>query len=128
MLHCLTTFCQPLIIRLAGLPYVQRAIADRADLSAFKGRPTPRILCGVFLIIISFPLGWPAVAGMGALSLYFGSPWIAAIGGPLVYGLSHLVFLAGMYLSGAEYTAVFCRWLARVTMERLLARQRVDKR
>ena len=128
MIRLLAAFCQPFVLRLARLPYVQRAMAERADLSAFKVRPTPRILCGVFLIVISFPLGWPAVAGMGALSLYFGTPWIAAIGGPLVYGLSHLVFLAGMYLSGVEYTALFCRWLARVTMERLLAWQRVERR
>ena len=120
MLHCLATFCHPLVIRLARLPYVQRAIAERADLSAFRAKPTPRILCGVFLIVISFPLGWPAVAGLGALALYLGNPWIAAVGGPLVYGLSHLVFLAGMYLSGAEYTAIFCRWLVRVVMERVL--------
>ena len=38
----------------------------------------------------------------------------------MVYGLSHLVFLAGMYLSGAEYTAIFLRWLTRVSVERLL--------
>ena len=110
-----------LILRLAALPYVQKAIAERADLSAFRARPTPRILAGVLRIVFSFPLGWPAVGGLGLLALHLGNPWIAAIGGPLVYGLSHLVFLAGMYLSGGEYTLIFCRWLVRVVMLRLLA-------
>lgn len=109
-----------LILRLAALPYVQKAIAERADLSAFRAWPTPRILAGVLLIASSFPLGWPAVGGLGLLALHLGNPWIAAIGGPLVYGLSHLVFLAGMYLSGGEYTLIFCRWLVRVVMLRLL--------
>lgn len=71
------------------------------------------------LILLSFPLGWPAVAGLCALAFYLGLPWLAALG-PVVYGLSHLVFLAGMYLSGAEYTAIFLRWLTRVSVERLL--------
>lgn len=114
------------ILRLAALPYVQKAIAEQADLSAFKARPTPRILAGIFLIAFSFLLGWPAVGALGILALHTGNPWIAALGGPLVYGLSHLVFLAGMYLSGAEYTLIFCRWLVRVVMVRLLARQGLD--
>lgn len=115
-----------LILRLAARPYVQKAIAEGADLSAFKARPTPRILTGVFLIAFSFLLGWPAVAALGVLALHTGNPWIAALGGPLVYGLSHLVFLAGMYLSGAEYTLIFCRWLVRVIMVRLLAGQGLE--
>ena len=110
--HCL-------VARLAARPYVQRAIAEQADLSAFRKRPTLRILGGVLLILLSFPLGWPAVAGLCALAFYLGLPWLAALG-PVVYGLSHLVFLAGMYLFGVEYTFIFLRWLTRVSVERLL--------
>ena len=113
------------IRRLAALPYVRAAIAERADLSAFKKRPTLRILTGVFLITISFPMGWPAVAGATALAVAWGMPWIAALG-PVIYGLSHLVFLAGMYLSGAEYTAIFLRWLTRKGVEQLLKWQGLD--
>jgi hypothetical protein len=43
------------------------------------------------------------------------------VGGPLTYGLSHLVFLLGMYLCGAVYSLIFLRWLTRVSMEKLLA-------
>jgi hypothetical protein len=32
--------------------------------------------------------------------------------------------MAGMYLSGAEYSMLFFRWLTRVTMEALLDRRR----
>ena len=31
------------------------------------------------------------------------------VGGPLTYGLSHLVFLLGMYLCGAVYSLIFLR-------------------
>ena len=112
-----------ILLRLAALPYVQKAIADRADLSAFKARPTLRILSGAFLIGSSFVVCWPLISVLGFLALHLGNPWIIAVGGPLAYGFSHLVFLAGMYLCGAEYTLIFCRWLVRVVMERLMAWQ-----
>ena len=108
------------IISLANTAYVQAAIRDKADLSAFRAKPTVRILSGVALIILSFLLGWPAVALMGFLSLHFANPWFLAVGGPVVYAFSHLVFLFGMYLSGAQYTLIFCRWLTRRVMERSL--------
>ena len=113
--------CIPLIVACAKTGFVRTAVAEQADLSPFRAKPTPTILAGVFLIAFSFLLGWPAVAALGLLSLKMQTPWIVAVGGPLVYGLSHLVFLAGMYLSGATYSLIFCRWLARVTIERALA-------
>ena len=109
------------IIRyLAATAFVQAAITERADLSAFREKPTPVMLAGVFAIGFSFLLGWPAIFALGVLSLKLQTPWIVVVGGPLTYGLSHLVFLLGMYLSGAIYSLIFCRWLVRVTMERCL--------
>lgn len=113
--------CKKWILRVAATKFVRYAIAERADLSAFREKPTVKVLFGVFLIVLSFLLGWPAVAALGVLSLHWETPWIVVIGGPLTYVFSHLVFLGGMYLSGAVYTRIFCRWLTRVTMERCLA-------
>jgi hypothetical protein len=109
-----------IILHLARTPYVRSAIEERAGLDAFKEKPTFTVLAGVFAIAISFPLGWPSVAALGVLSIKLQTPWIVVIGGPLVYGFSHLVFLFGMYLSGSVYTLIFCRWLTRVAMERAL--------
>ena len=120
--------CKHCILRIAATDFVRSAIAEQADLAAFRERPTARVLLGVFLIGLSFLLGWPAVAALGAFSLYWETPWIVVIGGPLTYGFSHLVFLAGMYLSGAVYSLIFCRWLVRVTMERCLAWAVVERR
>jgi len=106
---------------MSELDYVRSAILEQADLSAFKERPTFRILAGVFAIGFSFVLGWPAITGLGILSVKLQNPWIVAFGGPLTYGLSHLVFLFGMYLSGAKYSFIFLRWLTKVSMEKLLA-------
>lgn len=109
------------ILKIAETDFVRSAIDEQADLSAFRGKPTPLVLAGIFCITFSFILGWPAVGALGVLSVKLHNPWVAGVGGPLVYGLSHLVFLLGMYLSGAVYSMIFLRWLTRVSMEKLLA-------
>ena len=113
---------QKFILFLATTTFVREALAERADLRAFREKPTPLVLAGVGTIALSFLIGWPAVAALGFLSYRWQTPWIVVIGGPLVYGLSHLVFLLGMWLSGAKYSLIFCRWLTRITMEWALAR------
>ena len=114
------------ILKIAATGYVRSAIDEQADLAAFREKPTPRVLAGVFAIGFSYIIGWPAVAALGFLSIRFGNPWLVAVGGPVTYGLSHLVFMLGMYLSGLTYSLIFLRWLTRVSMERLLAWAETD--
>jgi len=109
-----------IVTRIGNTPFVRNAIAEKADLAAFKQKPSARILLGVFLIGFSYVIGWPAVGVLAALAIYLQEPLVAIIGGPLTYGLSHLVFLAGMYLAGAKYSAIFLRWATRVVMEKLM--------
>lgn len=111
-----------IIKRIAETAYVRQAIADKADLGEFKKKPTIRILLGMAAIIVSYIICWPAIGVLGTLSIYFGKPLLLVIGGPLLYGLSHLVFLAGMYLAGEKYTRIFFRWATRVTMEKLISK------
>ena len=106
------------IRRLSKTGYVQSAIKEKADLSAFKKRPDFRIIMGLVAIAISYVIGWPGVSFMGFLAAYFHKPLILAIGGPLIYGLSHLVFLLGMYLAGTKYTKIFMKWATRMAVER----------
>jgi len=109
-----------LLYRISETRYVRSAIEERADLAAFKQKPTKRIIIGLIVIAVSYTIGWPAVAALGMLSVYFCEPLMLIIGGPLTYGLSHLVFIIGMYLAGAEHTKIFFRWATRVSMEKLL--------
>ena len=111
-----------IIKRIAETNFVRSAMADKADLSAFKKKPTLRVLLGVTAIGSSYLVGWPAIAALGAFSIYVDQPLLIVIGGPLLYGLSHLVFIGGMYLAGAKYTRIFLRWATRVTMEKLMRR------
>jgi len=100
--------------------FVRAAIADKADLSAFNGPPSAKVIAGIGAILFSYVIGWPAVTFLAGVAVYFEEPLIAAIGGPLIYALSHLVFLLGMYLAGAEYTWVFLRWATRAAILKLL--------
>jgi hypothetical protein len=109
-----------LLYRISKTRYVRSAIEERADLAALKQKPTRRVIIGLIVIAVSYILGWPAVGAMGILSVTFQEPLVLIIGGPLIYGISHLVFILGMYLAGAAHTKVFFRWATRVSMEKLL--------
>jgi len=110
-----------LIEKFLNIEFVQLAIKEKADLSAFKEKPSLRVVTGVSLICLGSLLGWPAVAVLGVLAIKFNEPLLAVVGGPLVYGFSYLVFMLGMYFSGAKYTVIFFRWLCRVIAEKLSA-------
>lgn len=104
--------------KVAATEFARSAVAERADLSAFKARPTPRIICGVSAIAFSYVIGWPLISVCGTLAVYFREPLILGIGGPVAYGGSHLMFLLGMYLAGAEFSMIFFRWATRMAVER----------
>ena len=106
--------------RVAKTKFASRAIKERADLSAFKEKPTAKNFLGIFLMCCSYIIGWPAVGLIGAISIYRQEPILIIIGGPLLLITAHLVFLAGMYLAGGKYVMVFFRWATRATLEKLM--------
>ena len=73
------------------------------DLSEFKERPTPRVITGLIMMGFSYVIGWPAVAALGVLAIWFKEPLIAIIGGPTIYGLSHVIFIIGAWLARAPH-------------------------
>ena len=107
-----------IIERISRTAYVQSAIADKADLSAFKAKPSLRTALGILALGISYVIAWPAIAVLGYIAISIDKAWLIVIGGPLLYGFSHLVFLLGMYLAGFDYSKVFLRWATRVIVER----------
>ena len=56
----------------------------------------------------------------GALTIYWNEPLILIVGGPLLFILAHLAFLAGVYLAGGKYIMPFIRWATRVTLRKLI--------
>jgi len=106
--------------RIAQTKFASKAINERADLSAFKQKPTAQNLLGIFLTCCSYIIGWPAVGLIGALSIYWREPLLMIIGVPLCLLTAHLVFLLGMYLAGGKYVMIFVRWATRITLEKLM--------
>jgi hypothetical protein len=66
-------------------------------------RPTVRVKIGLSLILLSYVICWPAIGVLGAISLYTEEPMILIVGGPIMYGVSHLMFLIGIYFAGRDY-------------------------
>jgi len=107
-----------LIRRIEKTRFAQVAVEDRATLDELKQRPTIRTWFGIFFMAASYIIGWPAIALLGYVSIRVGNPWLLAVGGPALYGLSHLVFFLGMVLAGTQYTRPFLRWAARRAVEK----------
>jgi hypothetical protein len=106
--------------RLARTHFASQAIADKADLSAFGEKPTPRLILGLLILALSFLLGWPAVAACGIAAVYFEEPLVLVVGGPGIYGFSWLLWAVSVYLLGKEsytYGRVFLRWAVRRMLE-----------
>ena len=108
------------ITLLAATAFVQNALNEEVDLSAFKEKPSLKVIVGVSAIGFSYIIGWPLIALLSFLSIYWDQPMVVIIGGPTAYALSHLVFIVGMYLAGTHYSLIFLRWLTRITMQKLL--------
>ena len=105
---------------IAKTKFARNAIADGADLSVFKEKPNAKTFFGIFLMGISYVMGLPAVGLLGAYSVYYSDLFLILLGGPLLLIVSHLVFLAGMYLAGGKYLMVFLRWATRIFLEKYM--------
>jgi hypothetical protein len=56
-------------------------------------------MAGLLLVGASHVIGWPAIAALGAVAAWTGQPKLL-LGGPALYGLSWIVFAAGLALAG----------------------------
>jgi len=109
---------------LASTAAGRKATREKTDLSTFKEPPSKKFLTGVGLMLFSYVLGWPMVGLFSVLAATYQKPGLL-IGGPLSYGLSHLVFLFGLYLAGRDslrYVEIFSLWSLRTLVERLTGR------
>jgi uncharacterized membrane protein len=71
-----------IVKRLAETDYVRSAIKDKADLSAFKEKPSILIILSVAAIWLSYIIGWPAISVLSTISIYLRKLLRLVIGGP----------------------------------------------
>jgi len=88
---------------LSQTKYGQKSMAKSGSLSVFKQNPGLRFYIGLVLIALSFLISLPTLAFLSYLSLELSKPLIIAIGGPAVFLFVHIMFAAGVYLSGKNY-------------------------
>lgn len=102
---------------------IQKIMDDPADLSEFKERPTPRLIAGLILMVLSFILGWPAIFALSFLAVWFQEPLIAVIGCPTTYVLSCFVFLIGAWMARApHYLNTLTRYATQSFLKKVLLR------
>ena len=107
---------------LAGKKFIQKILENPADLSEFKERMTPRLITGLILMALSFIIGWPAVAALSVLAVWFKEPLIAVIGCPTTYALSCVVFIFGAWLSRApHYVGIMARYTIQSFLRKLIS-------
>lgn len=106
--------------RLARTSYVRAALADEIDLRELRIRPTARLISGLCLVGLSYIVGWPAVGVLAVLAIYMGEPWIVAIGGPVTYGFSYVIFFAGAWLAGAEHARILTKYVTKRLFRKIL--------
>jgi hypothetical protein len=84
------------------------------DLSIFAEKPAFQLILGLVLLVISYIIGWPAVALCGVLAAHYQEPLILVVGGPAVYILSWIIWWISMLLIGKEgmaYAQTLGKWL-----------------
>ena len=109
---------QKIAHKLAHTKLGNEAVTEKADLSGFKKRPSFRVLMGIILIGFSYVIGWPAISVLAFISYTYETPLLIVVGGPVLYGISHLVFFLGLYMAGQNYAKIFFRWAVRRTIEK----------
>jgi len=102
--------------------YCRTAIEERADLSAIREKPTLSMMVGLGLIAFSYLIGMPTVIALGVLAASMGKPLMGIIGGALIYTISTIMFIIGIKMAGKKYFHVFCRWMVRIVLEKILGK------
>jgi hypothetical protein len=105
---------------MAKTKFAAKAMNENAGLKAVKEKRSARFLGGMFLMVMSYIIGWPMIALFGVLAVYWNEPLMIIVGGPLLFGLAHVAFLAGLCLAGGKYIMPFIRWATRVTLKKLV--------
>lgn len=107
-----------IVRRIETTAWMRQAMNNGDVLRVFREKPSGRVYLGIGLMLFSYVIGWPAIAMLAIAAVYAGEPLILAAGGPLFYGLSHLAFLAGLYLAGKQYAVALAHWASRKALAR----------
>ena len=96
--------------RLARTKFGQKALTQSDGLGILNEKPTARVYGGLALMALSFLASLPTLAFLSYLSVKMSKATIIAVGGPVVFGLGHIMFGLGVYLAGKNYAMKALLW------------------
>lgn len=100
--------------------FCRTAISEQANLDIFKEGLTAQTIAGIALVALSYTIGLPTVVAFCAFATSINKPLFGVIGGTFIYGVSTLMFIAGVKMAGTKYFMAFNRWLTRIILEKIL--------
>jgi hypothetical protein len=106
--------------RLAQTRFGQNSLAKPDELSVFKKNPGVKFYVGLVLMVLSFLISLPALAFLSYLSVELSKPLIIAIGVPTVFLFVHIMFAAGVYLSGKNYALEILQWATKRFLQKFM--------
>ncbi len=117
-------------IRLARIGFVKKLLENPTDLEIFKLKPSPRFLVGLSLIGFSYLIAWPLITALGVVAVHLKNPLIFVVGSPVSYGISHLVFLLGVFVAGKNtvvYMNTFLKWSLGRFLRKVLGQEAIAR-
>lgn len=81
---------------------------------------TAPVLFGLFLIVFSYAIGIPAFFVVGIIAAKLKKPILGVVGIPLIYGISWLLLMLGLYLTGPVYARALGSWVIRFVLGKIL--------
>lgn len=103
--------------------FCREAINERVDLTVIKEKHNATVMIGLFLIVFSYFMVIPSFFIVGLIAAELRKPMVGVIGIPLAYGVSWLILMLGMYLTGPEYAKMLGKCIVRVVLEKILGEQ-----
>lgn len=100
--------------------FCQDAINECVDFKVLKAKHNVTVIIGLFLIVVSYLMVVPAFLIVGLIAARFKHPMIGVIGIPLAYGVTWLITMLGLYLTGPAYAKALGHWLVRIVLEKIL--------
>jgi hypothetical protein len=113
------------IIKKAALHFARKefcrnAIHERADLAVLRQQHTLPEKIGIFLIVFSFIMVIPSFFIVGLIAADLKKPMVGIVGIPLAYGISWLILVIGMYLTGPRYAKALGRRITKLVLEKII--------
>jgi len=100
-----------------------RLASERDVRDVFRRKPSGKLLIGLSMMGMSYVTCWPVITVLGGAAAKYHDPLVFSIGSPIAYAFSHLLFLAGTFVAGAEgvmYSRVFIQWCTYNVCKRML--------